>query len=305
MTEATPTAKMLLDAGSSGENGAHATETALRCLRLYSLGHRGKAHAEEAASADDAGSAPESDQLVRGSVLHVGLAHWYLARGIRAEGGSEATIRENIYSPEAAMEIVAAKKGRIGAKWLEACKVGLAAYATRYAKETSRVLCVEELLRAEVPYVYRGETYNLPWTQRLDLGLEESDGIWFVDHKVVGRITPEITDRYVLSLQMIGYRYLGAKLYGKDFRGVKVNYVEVRKPDVTVGEIKFSREVVPPAPDSQKSFAATVFEARRRVAFWDEVDGTGVTWPKANSEMACVTKYGACPHFSRCQWGGG
>jgi hypothetical protein len=71
-----------IDAGSSGEWGWHATETAMRCPQLFAYHHR--ITPPPLAGGDRA-------PLLRGSLVHQGLAHHY-ARMQAAQEGKDPDI---------------------------------------------------------------------------------------------------------------------------------------------------------------------------------------------------------------------
>jgi hypothetical protein len=151
---------------------------------------------------------------------------------------------------------------------------------------------VEEIARTKI------EQYD--FTQRFDLVVREPDGkIYIYDHKTTGRLSKSIGERYTLSGQFIGMAMFGAGLFGEEFGGVKINFIEL--PDD--GNFKFSRGLVDPAPNALKNFPLTVLEARVRIASLDEGNIPPERWPQTLSEQTCVTAYGRCEFFERCRWG--
>lgn len=268
--------KILLDAGSSGEYGGHSAENALRCLRLYAI------------KSVEGRDLSDRNALVRGAIGHVGLAHHY-ARRWAAENDEDV---EAFYTPIEAMKLVAAQNGELGKHHLATNIALYQFYATSYRQEKLRVRHVEEILSMEIPK--RDGSGFWPYTQRLDLAVEEGRKIYIWDHKIVGRISNSTVARYTLSIQMVGYQHLGKKYFGKDFGGVKLNLLGMDR-------MQFLRELVDPAPEAYRTFYGTICEARERIEKYAKVPTRD--WPKTMSEQTCMTPYGPCDAFRMCQWG--
>lgn len=163
-----------IDAGSSGEWGWHATEIALRCPRLFAYQYRMPKSAEE-------GDRPA---LLKGSLIHQGLAHHY-ARRRSAEVGTDPA---EWATPDAAIEDCAAKLGRHAAQYVDLAKRVVAQYAANWAYEKLEVLHVEDVFRAEIE--------GFRFTQRFDLVVRENDGkVWIFDHKCLPASARVFTNR--------------------------------------------------------------------------------------------------------------
>lgn len=262
-----------MDAGSSGVNGAHATETIMRCPHLYALKHiRGIDFGDQG-------------PLVRGSIGHVALAHRYARKWAKSRGEDPDTF----YEPLEAAEIAATKWGKMGEKMLPVIKNVYPSYEQRYTDEDWEIVDVENVLVMEVgKYTH---------TQRADTVVRRENGkIYIPDHKFVSRVTDDTINRYTLSTQFVGYSLLG-RLHYENFGGVIANIVGCH-------DGRFLRQVVDPAPEAVRTFKNTIIEARERKEKWEERDPKGFSWPKALSETVCITPYGMCPAFQSCQWGG-
>ena len=158
--------KELLDAGPS-ERGWHRIEAAARCLRLFALKESGHV------------PFPESEPLIRGSLVHIGLAHIY-ARKKEADAGGDP---EQFYSPMDAVLKLAEKNGDRWVDMVDHCCDMVNAYRMRWGDDRKwKVISVEEELRAKL----RGRWL---YTQRADLIVEDDFGkVWIVDHKTAFRI---------------------------------------------------------------------------------------------------------------------
>jgi len=272
--------KILLNAGPS-TRGWHRVESFLRCPQLYAY--------EKVLNYQW----PTSPPLVKGSLVHLGLAHWYARRREDQQGGD----REKYYTANEAMEIGAKEWGELGAEWLPLAKRALAAYAAKWSTEKHKVLMVEEEVRADiwVPKLSR----SVLFTQRVDLVAEAPDGkVYFWDHKTGFRSGKQMTTRYILSGQFHGIRWFGGQMFGDRFGGIILNQI-----GLGIGEIKLGRPAIPPAPNMTQCFPDLLADAEASMAELEREKRDPWEWPKAASEQVCMTPYGKCPAFALCQWG--
>ena len=145
--------------------------------------------------------------------------------------------------------------------------------------------------------VEHGTPGSVPYTSRVDLVVRDGLGkIWAVDHKTAARIWPNTSLGYGLSGQMHGLWHIGWHHYGANFAGVLLNFFQ------TKGEIKFERKRPAAAPKMVEEFPRLVWNTAKEIAMWDRFNSLEV-WPTSNNESVCVSKYGACDHANRCQFG--
>lgn len=271
-----------IDAGSSGEWGWHATELAMRCPQLFAYHHRIH-HSERGGEQGDRAA------LLKGSLVHQGLAHHY-ARVQNAQTGRDP---DEWATPDVAIEACAAKLGGSAARYIALAQSVVRAYAAHWANEVLEVLHVEEVFAAEIGG-YR-------FTQRFDLVAREPSGkVVIFDHKTTGRIDANVPQRYVLSGQFLGMASFGRNIWGDEFGGVRLNLIEVPFDGKS---FDFKRLPTDPAPNALRLFPLTVRAARDRIA---ELDKSGLDpweWPKTLSEQTCITAYGKCDGFELCRWG--
>lgn len=283
------TAPKYLNAGSSGEWGWHATEVALRCPQLYAYHYR----CEGADLDGDRGA------LIRGSLVHQGLAHHYA----RLQSAQLFQDPEEWLNPVSAIQRCAEELEANGEKskaghYVESATNIVLDYLEQYREESLEVVAVEEVFTAEIA--------GRKFTQRLDLVGRRSDGkIYVFDHKTTGFYSAKIPERYTLSGQFLGMHNFGQQVYGKEFGGVIINVLAcgaANKPTAR-GETTFTRVPPNPAPNAQRLFTISVQHARERI---EELDRSGLNpwrWPKVLSEQVCVTAYGKCEGFDLCRWG--
>ena len=267
------TTKILLDAGPS-ERGWHRIESAARCLRMFALRESGIV------------PFPESEPLIRGSLVHIGLAHIY-ARKQEADAGRDQNI---YYTPMDAILKLAEKNGGQWLDLVDHCCDMVNAYQLYWGDDHNwEVVSVEEELRAKL----RGKWL---YTQRADLIVKDQFGkVWIVDHKTAFRITSVTLTPHILDGQMLGYQMFGRARYGKDFGGVIINRLPTRAP------FQFNRSTLEPAPHALSTFVSNICEVEDMV---EKYEGRPpMEWPGVFSNMICTHKYGKCDAFEQCQWG--
>jgi hypothetical protein len=258
--------KILINSGPSAR-GFHRLELFMRCPMLYAWN---KLKPE----------ANKSLPLVRGSICHVGLAHLYN----RAIPG----VDRNAYcSPIEAMGKVGIEMDASG-DLVHGSIACIKAYSEYWAQEDFEVVAVEHPLSIEFgPYLY---------TARIDLTVRDARGIWFYDHKISGRLTKNVADRYTLSGQMLGLWHIGHETYGNQFAGVKLNLIQFDPP-------RFERQPVDPAPFRLSRFPLDVIAIEDRIAALEQSGLPLDQWPAHPSEMTCLHSYGPCPFREQCRWG--
>ena len=280
MIEQAPVAPKLINAGPS-ERGWHRLESFNRCPQLYAY--------EKLAGLEWTSMSPP---LVKGILVHVGLAHYYQQRQAAQLGENP----DEWYDADEAMGLVAADLGPMGAEWLPLAMRAVAGYKAFYAQERHKVLEVEKELRADVwiPQL----SHTVLYTQRADLITEKDGKVWIWDHKTGFRTGQQMTTRYILSGQFQGLRWFGQKLYGDKFGGLILNQVGLGNK-----EIVYKRPSIPPAPNLLKQFPQVIADTETAMVTLEREARDPWEYPKAASEQVCITPYGRCPGFALCQWG--
>lgn len=275
------TEPFIIDSGPS-RRGWHYYANFLRCSMLFYW-------KEIYPKAHNLGWNDYTPPLARGSLVHIGLAHYYAQMWARQNGKDP----NKIVDCWQAMKIAAERIGEFGAEKLPVATSMLNAYFRRYPTETFKVVAVEyavEMMFGEALY-----------TARLDLVVEEPDGmIYAYDTKTAARLDSKTQRRYTIHGQFFGQRYLGRHTYGDRFADVVVNMISedgecIRKrPD--------------PAPFMFRAFPKIVEGANQAIEaskerFGDDPD----QWATAANpdEQTCFGPYGQCPAFELCRWGGG
>lgn len=278
--------QILLDAGPS-ERGWHQFEVAARCMRLWAFRHK------------DGLEFPVTEPLVKGSLLHIGLAHYY---EIKKSGPGD------LYEPFDAIKELARREAEkaerkfsykgAAALWRnsvpEVC-AALDEYMLYYHDCSWKVLEVERELRAHIPKESGDSTFL--FTQRADLIVEDPAGFkWIVDHKSCYRITSKTLRQHILSGQFLGYQVFGRRMYGDKFGGVIINRVKLSSP------FGVDRTTVEPAPAAVAGFIRMLQATDARIERWQGHEDS-MDYPPAFSDQICYGKYGQCSAFELCRWG--
>jgi len=274
----------LIDPGPS-EAGWHRLQTALQCPRKYALSRER--------------SYTLSEPLVKGVLVHLGLAQYY-ARKKAALAGEDP---DRFYSPlegigQLALQNYTEDQNILWMEMAELAQHVVSAYISHWAKEAWTPLYVEEQFRS---HVTDEEGNRHLYTQRADLIVKDNlDKIWIVDHKTTFRISPKTIRRYTLSGQFLGYRVLGERAFGENFGGVTLNMIQL--PRDVKSHPSFKRPTLEPAPFALRTFKQTLLAAEGVIKRYEHLDRP-LDWPAVHHETACWTPYGACPYHETCQFG--
>lgn len=257
-----------IDAGPSGPAGWHAHGTFAQCPQAWAYRYRLNLVPLGAAK-----------PLVRGSMLHAGLAHHYA--GVQGQTG--------IATPAEAVDHTGDKLAA-DAETRAVVHSALEQYVAGHAHEAERlkVIGVEQVLEAEI----NGNRY----TQRADLIVEGANGgVVILDHKGVGFIDGKTSAAHTLNGQMVGYKWLGRQYFGDRFGGVVLNLIQLGR------EYRTLRRTVEQAPEAVKQFPDRIADIQRAKAALADRDPW--EYPKALSEVVCFNRYGACQFMQLCRYG--
>lgn len=311
--------RKLIDPGQS-EAGWHRIQDVMLCPQkhhLRSQGHRGEA----------------TPPLVKGSLIHVGLAHLYKQKQLRDKGKDP----DSYYTPHEAIAVAALQNAGESDLWQELAPLAqrlLVEYAEFWGEGSEldthwRVLAVEKELRVHVVDKARWEHVDdvgghlwseaerdaavvlklhpstpfsparYLYTQRADLIVQHNSTklVYIVDHKTTSRPVPSPMRRHAMTGQFLGYRMFGSLQYKDSFGGVLVNCIQITD---TESSKKFKRPKLEQVVDSHQKLKTTIIHAERLIR---EYNGES-SWPHALQESACWA-YGGCPVREACQYGGG
>lgn len=279
--------RILINTGGT-EFGSHVLETADRCLQLF---------AYIVVLGLDLGETREP--LIRGSLLHAGLAHHYVRRGAQqAEGvdfdGSIYKDPDQFYEPldavtRAGIALVKDGEDRMLVNHLvPMVQERIQQYIDYYrGRDQFRILFVEKLFKTTI--------HGYPYTCRMDLGIDIAhQGTWMVDHKGAARITKS-HEIYSPSLQVQGLQLFGRQNYGERFKGVILNYV-------SWSDVHFERRPPTPAPAFASRIEQSVFDIWSSLHTLLGTKRDPWKWPVRYS--GCIDKWGKlCPGYKLCMDG--
>ena len=278
----------LIDPGPS-RKGWHRLQNVLQCPRKYALYMAAKAGAMSQFT--------RAPALIKGTLLHTGLAHRYAIQKAEQEN-----TEHNFYSPLDAVSAMVEKQPNPPdwEKHAPLVKQVLLDYEAFWQAEQWEVMDVEKELCASIMDSELVQVYL--YTQRADLIVRNKrSGKWFIiDHKTTVRIAPKTIRRYTLSGQFLGYTMFGRGLIKEDFGGVVLNLVQWPSAKK---EASFQRVTLEPAPFADRTFKQTIIHAERLIQSLTKKHTEPLDWPGVHHETACWTPYGPCPHLELCQWG--
>ena len=219
--------KLVINAGPS-RAGAHDMNTHEICPRMRRLAR------DERAEPKVAGKLKPTFYLDRGSLVHVGLAHWNALRAIREQGvcrvgDLRVTDPGTLYEPIEAIHVAAALNH--SDVW---SALGEAEMLTRrYIEWDQHQPSPWHVLAVEVEVgilIDPGELY----TARLDMLVRDRTNglVYGVDHKTAyyPRDAPAM---YGHGYQMLGIQEIGTQLYGGKWGGIILNCIASAKTATT------------------------------------------------------------------------
>jgi hypothetical protein len=290
--------RYLLDAGPSAR-GWHRAATGLTCTQLL-------AYTDELML-----NLPEAGVLVRGSLIHLGLAHYFR----RLQAIQERADPDLFLPPVAAVRVFAElqdarpvslyrEKGTPSkhpasvpyAAHVEEAIASVEAMHRWFQAAQWNVLAVERQVHADVP-THDGGTAL--FSQRLDLVLSDKAGtVFVVDHKSRGRKDPRTQRAYARSGQFQGFHTFGADLWRERWGGVYIFFVTLGKT------VTIERHAPPVYPNRIHGFPATIRWSEHLQAEARRLHPDPWNRPKVGLDNgACEHRFGACPAAALCDHG--
>ena len=266
----------LIDPGPS-DRGWHRLQSVLQCPRKFALNREGRVWVT-------------TPPLVKGSLVHVGLAHYYALQASK-EGD------EPLYSPREAVEVLAEREYEKTQQtmWLdfvELCQHTVDCYIAHYEGERWYPLYIEEQFRAQVA---NPEGSFLFTSSRLS-GARPPQSMDC-------RPRPPVGSTRLPPLHIVGsvpwLSDVRAESVQEDFGQVILNLIQ--HPRTCDDTPVFRRLRTEPAPWAVKTFKQTLIHAEDLIARYNDLDP--MDWPAVHHETACMTPYGPCPHADTCQFG--
>ena len=292
--------RLLLDAGPSAR-GWHRAATSLTCPQLL-------AYTDELRL-----NLPEAGVLVRGSLVHLALAHYFR----RLQAVQEGADPDQFLGPAAAVRAFAAMQdarpvslyklpdGRPSkhaasvpyAGFVDAAIGAVEAMHRWFRADQWRVVAVERQVHADVPQ-HDGSTQL--FSQRLDLVLEDRAGtVYICDHKTRGRKDARTERAYGRSGQFQGFQVFGHDLWGARWGGAYIFFVTMASAKTTIERV--------PAPGylhRVQGFPTTIRWAEHLQAEARRLHPDPWERPRVGLDNgACEHRFGPCPAALLCDHG--
>ena len=280
----------LINTGTSGELGMSSMSLML-CPRRWARRYRLRLQDEAALP------------LLRGTLLHVGAAHYYRRR----QALEQREDPERWYEPETAMELVRDLDADYRGEPFDAAITAFRGFITsKFARFAGRVLGVE----IPVDFTYypppdmveplrlRPELVKA----RVDLliSLSDSRTVHTPDHKCVNQANSGKAYEYATTLQFLHMEVLGQasaeqwRADGLRWGGAILNLIQADG----------HKQLQPPLPDRSemiRRMPLTVCYARAKIRELDESGLDPKEWPMTIGQQTCKDRYSPCSHLSFCQ----
>ena len=323
--------KMLIDAGKSSRGWSRIGNFA-KCPQLFAYQNRSARMVDELGCSPNI--APPIEALAKGSIGHTLQAHLHAIWGAGQPQG--VVVDEAHYSdpsvfmePEDAAQAWCDKYG--SHELLPHMLKVFHAYLAKFPESPGDVIAVEASVTA-VLGTLRGEwglwvseevggawrsldgadievtPLHMPdhrehgrpitLTRRMDLVTRDQSGRYYIwDHKHQASVNGKTSaEAYAIDGGFAAFRIMGKQLYGAAFGGLALNLISTTQ----IGKVV--REPVPSTPHRDAGFAKWLWWAEHQIAqldmttdYWD--------WPKAQNELSCYGRYGACAGLNLCALG--
>lgn len=325
--------KVLIDAGKSSR-GWSRIGNYFKCPQLFAYQYRKDLMADENGHFPDVG--PPISALTKGSIGHTLQAHQHAIWGARLPEGvvvDTMVVRDPslFMDPEDAAAAWCDKYG--GHEHLENMIEVFRRYVAKYPEPPGDVIAVEAPVTAVIGVkagawgLWVAEERGGGWyaldgveidvtplaapghpdhgtaitlTRRIDLVTRDRAGRYYVwDHKHQANVNANSSATgYAIDGGFAAFRIMGQQLYGEQFGGVWLNLVQSMSP------YRVARVAVPATPHRDAQFARQLWMAEHAIAQLDLTTDPW-EWPKAQNELSCYGRYGACSALNLCAAGPG
>ena len=287
--------RILLDAGSSGPAGWSSRSRVLRCPRAYGI-------------ASVSAGPTTSDPLIKGSLVHIGVAHYYarlqaVQQGWQGAPGDSCPGPEAYLTPTEAIGALARRENEHWQKWVGLATEATAAYGQWHRGFHEHVIAVEHLIVMQVPWVDRdGVNHVFPHSARIDLITQLPDKRFRIIDTKTTSTRFEKTTPYDLSGQIIGLTWWGRQEWGDKFAGVELNIMRLGGWKNT---LPFERMTPRLAPHAVREFPKTIaWSVYERSMLKRQFGEDALSWPLALSDSGpCMDRWGPCSFRELCYWG--
>lgn len=302
---ASPPAPILLNAGSSGEDGAHSFSDANHCLFAWAAGHI-------------LGYSTTTLALIRGSLWHVAIAH----RNRRIQAMQQGEDPERWYEPLVAVALAAgATPADERPAWtaeVELISETFRKYNGRYAFDLApetdrRVIGVETVCEGWFSDPWGrvnadGTPRRYRWTQRLDCVIFTRGYRRVEDAKTTGSpITARVVQREAADPQFHGIAWLGRGWWQDTYAGAVLDlcsWATPRGKSASATDKQFDRPPAPEMPWMVATLPRDVVEIRDWIERLRQEQRDPWHWPRTGrSRSGCDSQFGICPFWRLCRDG--
>jgi len=137
-------------------------------------------------------------------------------------------------------------------------------------------------------------TIRVLWQGRCDLIVQNSSGIYGVDHKTTSMMGPTYFKEFELASQFRGYTWATQQLLGVMPKGFIVNALGIRKPTKTGKKIELQRKTIDISQDNLDEWQQDTIHS-----ITSFIEGTIAGFHPRKTKW-CMGKYGACQYFDVC-----
>lgn len=216
-----------------------------------------------------------------GSLIHLGLAHLYARMRAKQRGEDH----EVYHTPYDAIKLATVYGMEVDSEKALACVSG---YISKYMAEDreKEILYVEEVFEVNIGGVAKTVRPDLVYRSKIN------NKIYIVDHKTTGYLSKNHTVWYSMTYQMLLLQHVGVALFGNEFGGVIINYIQ------TGEKMLFKREGVIVCNAAYDDFIPAIIDGQKNI---DEKAGKGKdAYLPTFSEHTCWTRYGICDFYQLC-----
>lgn len=165
--------------------------------------------------------------------------------------------------------------------------------------EIQKELCVQDV-NPEIdpePKMKFIDTLPVVFTGRIDLVIQDANGIWLMDHKTSSIGGSNLFAPFYIDSQFKGYAWALKQLLGQDSypSGVLINALINRRPTRTGKSIEFLRDTITFTKDVIEEWHTSFMTTLQLYLACIEVQQFPMQTP------ACVSKYGRCEFYDVCQ----
>ena len=240
---------------------------------------------------------PRIDARTKGSMGHIGLAHFYARAWAEQQGEDpDKYLPWQMAVQHYANKVDTENRNGLASGFVPEAIGTIDAYLNHWVVTRRDVLSV---IGVEKVFGFT-ELVGFPHTRSVDLVVVEADGkIYFWDHKFVWKIQERTIGRYALDGQFLDYCLIGRHLFGDRFGGARLNLISWPFRE----RVNFHRDMIGAAPwalSQRPELLQTAYAEQQQYA----AEGRDPwRYPKRLTESVCQGPYGLCDAFDLCRFG--